>query len=203
MSRFDELDVVIRRKNSKVTAGIPQLGLFAKADDINAALAALDAKKKTFVADLEDAGELDMLEIEVRPAPTRRVATIRPSGGLGQFALKAGIVVFCVVAAFVTSGVLIAPKVEQSINLIASKVEQSINNVKSIKIGGSQFWVRMEDELDRMARPDSDLPEAKKQKLLADIRAIGVKWRPFVVEIQSALADPNNPPRPAGTSANK
>ena len=36
MSRFDELDVVIRRKNGKVSAGIPQLGLFAKAHDINA-----------------------------------------------------------------------------------------------------------------------------------------------------------------------
>jgi hypothetical protein len=196
MSRFDELDVVIRRKDGKVTVGIPQLGLFAKADDINTALAALDAKKKAFAADLEEAGELDMLEIEDRPASTRRVATIRPAGDLGQFALKAGIVVCCVVAAFVISGVLIASKVEQSI-------ENAANNVKSIKIGGSQFWTRMEDELDRMARPGSDLPEAKKQKLLADIRMIAAKWRPFVAEIQSALADPNNPPRPAGTSANK
>jgi hypothetical protein len=192
MSRFDELEVVIRRKNGKVAVGIPQLGLFAKADDINAALAALDSKKQAFVADLEEAGELDMLEIEDRPAPTRRVAMIRPVGDLGQFALKAGIVVCCVVAAFVISGVL-----------IASKVENTVNSVKSIKIGGSQFWTRIEDELDRMARPGSDLPEAKKQKLLEDIRMIAAKWRPFVAEIQSALADPNDPPRPAGTSANK
>jgi hypothetical protein len=196
MSRLDELDVVIRRKNGKVIAGFPQLGLFAKADDVNAALAALDAKKKAFVADLEEAGELDTLEIEDRPAPTRRIAMIRPAGDLGQFALKAGIVVCCVVAAFVISGVLMASKVERSI-------ENAVNSVKSVKIGGSQFWTRMEDELDRMARPGSDLPEAKKQKLLADIRAIAAKWRPFVVEIQSALADPNNPPRSAGTSANK
>ena len=103
MSRLDELDVVIRRKNGKVIAGFPQLGLFAKADDVNAALAALDAKKKAFVADLEEAGELDTLEIEDRPASTRRVATITPAGGLGQFALKTGIVVCCVVAAFVIS----------------------------------------------------------------------------------------------------
>ena len=31
-----------------------------------------------------------------------------------------------------------------------------------------------------MASPESDLPPAKKEKLLADIRAIGAKWRPFL-----------------------
>jgi hypothetical protein len=62
-----------------------------------------------------------------------------------------------------------------------------VNNVKSIKIGGSEFWTQMEDELDRMARPGSDLSEAKKQKVLADIHAITAKWRPFVAEIQSVL----------------
>ncbi len=196
MSRVDELDVVIRHKGGKVIAGIPQIGLYAKGDDVNVALAALDARKKAFVTDLEEAGELDMLEIEDRPAPTRRVATITPAGGLGQFALKTGIVVCCVVAAFVFSAVLIASKVEQSI-------ERTVNNVKSIKIGGPQFWTRMEDELDRMARPGNDLPEAKKQKLLADIHAITAKWRPFVAEIQSVLTDPNNPQRPVGTSAKK
>ena len=29
-----------------------------------------------------------------------------------------------------------------------------------------------------MASPVSDLPEAKKQKLLADVRAIAIKWHP-------------------------
>lgn len=91
---------MIRRKNGKAIAGIPQLGLFAKADEVNAALAALDAKKKAFVADLKEAGELGRLEIADRPAPTRRVATIRPASNLGQFALKAGIVVCVVVAVF-------------------------------------------------------------------------------------------------------
>jgi hypothetical protein len=54
----------------------------------------------------------------------------------------------------------------------------------------------MEAELDRMASPVSDLPEAKKQKLLADVRAIAVKWHPFVAEIQSALGSPAGPLQP-------
>ena len=41
MSRVDELDVVIRHKGGKVIAGIPQIGLYAKGDDVNVALAAL------------------------------------------------------------------------------------------------------------------------------------------------------------------
>ena len=61
----------------------------------------------------------------------------------------------------------------------------------------------MEGELDRMAQPGSDLPEAKKQKLLEDIRLIAAKWRPFVVEIQTALTDQNKTAQPAGTSADK
>jgi hypothetical protein len=36
------------------------------------------------------------------------------------------------------------------------------------------------------------MPEAKKQKLLADIRAIGAKWRPFLIELHSALTPPEH-----------
>ena len=53
----------------------------------------------------------------------------------------------------------------------------------------------MEAELDRLASPVNDLPEVKKKKLLADIRAIAVKWHPFVAEIRSALDSPDNPPQ--------
>ena len=42
MSRIDELDIVIRHKGGKVVAGIPQLSLYAKADDIHAAVTALE-----------------------------------------------------------------------------------------------------------------------------------------------------------------
>jgi hypothetical protein len=80
--------------------------------------------------------------------------------------------------------------------VVATKVELPLKNaiasIKGIKIGGSQFWTRLEDELDRMARPENDLPEAKKKKLIADIHAIAAKWRPYLVEIQSALASPND-----------
>jgi hypothetical protein len=54
-----------------------------------------------------------------------------------------------------------------------------------------------------MASPVSDLPEAKKQKLLADVRAIAAKWHPFVAEIQSALASPDSPTQPPALMKDK
>ena len=186
MSRLDELDIVIRRKNGKILASIPQFNLYAKGENVEAALAALDAKKKELAAELEETGEFEILEIDNRRAAPSRGAPGSTFGDLGRFAIKAGIVAFCIAAALSISGVI-----------VGSKIEKAINNVKSVKIGGAQFWSRMEAELDRMASPVSDLPEAKKQKLLADVRAIAVKWHPFVVEIQSALgsqAGPSQPP---------
>ena len=185
MSRLDELDIVIRRKNGKILASIPQFSLYAKGENVEAALSALDEKKKELAAELEENGEFDILEIDNRRAGPSHGAPGSTFGDLSRFAIKAGIVAFCIAAALTISGVI-----------VGSKIEKAINNVKSIKIGGAQFWTRMEAELDRMASPVSDLPEAKKQKLLADVRAIAVKWHPFVAEIQSALGSPAGPLQP-------
>ncbi|MGO9684186.1 MAG: hypothetical protein ACLP0B_08900 [Steroidobacteraceae bacterium] len=194
MIRAEELDIVIRHKDGKIVAGIPQLGLFATADDVNTALAELEKKKKTFIEDLDEAGELDAIEIADRPVIAHRQAPMTSAGNLGQFAIKTGIVVTMVVGAFVITGALIGSKVEHAIN-------HTVDNIKGIKIGGAQFWGRVEQQLDRMA--SSDLPEAKKQKLLADIHAIAVKWRPFIVEVQSALSGPPNQTPPTTTPTNR
>jgi len=41
MSPIEELDIVIRHKDGRVTAGIPQLALYVTADDVHAAITAL------------------------------------------------------------------------------------------------------------------------------------------------------------------
>jgi hypothetical protein len=63
--------------------------------------------------------------------------------------------------------------------------------------------VRYGAELDRIATPLNGLPEVKKQNLLADVRAIAVKWHPFSAEIQSALASPGSPSRPPALMRDK
>lgn len=109
------------------------------------------------MADLEEAGELDLLDLAGNPAPLLRVGKTRSPGGLGQFAMKTLIVVGIIFGAIIFSSLLVAKKVELP-------VKNAIASIKGIKIGGSEFWTRLENELDRMARPENDLPEAKKKK---------------------------------------
>ena len=54
--------------------------------------------------------------------------------------------------------------------------------------GGSQFWARIEQDLERQADPRNDLPEARKEKLLADLRVVVARWRPFVTEASKLFA---------------
>ncbi len=188
MKPLDDLDIFIRSRKGKIFAGIPQLGLLAKGENVEAALASLDVKKKELAAELEEAGELDTLEMGNQVCPTPRRVTMTAPGDLGRFAIKTGIVVSAIAAAFLICA-----------TLIASGMEGLVNDIKSV--GGVQFWGHVEQQLDRMA--SSDLPEAKKQKLLADIHAIAVKWRPFIVEVQSALSGPPNQTPPTTTPTNR
>jgi hypothetical protein len=175
MTALDQADVVIRRRDGKFFASIPQLSLYAKGESVEAALAALETKKAALAADLAEVGELDTLDIAPLGYGAGTTAAPVP-GSVRGFAIKTAIVAIAIAAVLVVSGVF-----------VASGLQAVVNDVKKIKIGGEPFWAHVEEEVDRMASSQSDLPEAKKQKLLADIRAIGVKWRPFVTEIRSAL----------------
>ena len=180
MTSVDELDIVIRRRGGRIVAGIPQIKLYAKAANAELALAALEEKKKIFMAEIEEMGGIDELNLDASMAPTVRTST--GSGGLGQFAVKTIIVVCAVTVGIVFSSLY-----------VSSNLNATIDNAKSIKIGGKQFWSRLESELDRLASPSNDLPAAKKEKLLADIRTLGARWHPFVVALQSGLAGADNP----------
>jgi hypothetical protein len=185
MTILDKVDVVLRRRNGKIFASIPQLRLYAKGDNVDAALAALESKKAALAAELEEVGEVDSLQVDILAAAGARTRLVQPAGDLGQFIVKTAVVAVAIAAVLVVSALF-----------ITSSVQQLVYSVQHTKIGGQQFWSRVEQELDRLASPQNDLPEAKKQKLLADIHAIAVKWRPFVVEVQSAFTGPDTPSTP-------
>lgn len=194
MNPLDQVDVLIRRRNGRVLASIPQLSLYAKGDDVDAALAALDAKKAALAAELAEVGELESLEVApLSFAAGRPTTTTAAPGGFRQFAIKTGVVAFAIALVIVVSGLF-----------VASSLQAVVGDIKTIKIGGEPFWSHVEEQIDQMASPQHDLPEAKKQKLLADIRAIGAKWRPFLLELRSALNPPNDQsaqrPEPAAAS---
>jgi hypothetical protein len=181
MSFLDQQDIVIRRKNNKVVASIPRFSLYAHGNTIDAALAELDAKKVAFTKELEDAGELEAFEAEpstVTIGQRQPFAVIAP-GDLRQFAVKVFIVAAAIAAVLIISGLF-----------VASSAQSVVSSIKGM--GGPVFWGRVERELDRMASSENDMPEAKKQKVLADIRAIGAKWRPFLIELHSALTPPEH-----------
>jgi Bacterial membrane protein YfhO len=179
MSFFDQQDIVIRRKSGRVVACIPRFSLYAHGNTIDAALAALDAKKISFTKDLEDAGELEDFESNPPPLTNGHGPPLAGNarGDLRQFAVKVVIVAAAIAAVLMISGLF-----------IASTAQSVVSSIKGM--GGHAFWGRVERELDRMASSENDMPEAKKQKVLADIRAIGAKWRPFVIELHSALTPP-------------
>src|ERR1700730_14419541 len=109
MSRINELDIVIRHRGAKVSAGIPQLALWATAGDAHAAITALEQKRAAFLADLAEAGGLD--DLEPRPYTVRSALPSR-RGELRQFAAKALIVISLIAGITALSVGLLAAKFE-------------------------------------------------------------------------------------------
>ena len=72
---------------------------------------------------------------------------------------------------------------------IIGSIEDSIHD---LRIGGPQFWTKIERELDRAADPSSDLPPERKQKLINDVRMIVARWRPFIDAAQNGIQKPPN-----------
>src|SRR5262245_20024438 len=187
MSRIDELDIVIRHKGGKVIAGVPQLSLYVKADDVHAAIAALEQKRTAFFGDLAESGALD--DLEARDYSTRR-SSPRDNGGLGQFTLKALIVIGLIAGASVLSTALLASRVERIVANTEEKMQQYT------KLGGAQFWAKVEGQLEQAAA--RDMPDEQKRKLLSQIHVLVERWRPFIAEIAPLFADFQ---RPAASTA--
>ena len=163
----------------KVTAAVPQLGLYATASDSHSALDALERKKAALLEDLTAAGEMANLSGVAAADPV----SLGPSYGLTRFVLKVGIVVALVVIAIVITTNLIADKID----LVATKIENTrlawqASLQEYTKIGGAQFWLKVEKGLDQLADPKSEMPEEKRQKILANIRTIRERWWPFIAE---------------------
>ena len=170
MSPLDKFEISIRQKDDKITAAVPQLGLYATASDIHGALDALELKKAALLQDLTAAGEVENLSAVAGADPAVPAA----SQGLAQFTLKVGIIVVLVAIAIVVTTNLVATKIE------ATRAAWQTTIQEHSKIGGAQFWAKVEKGLDQLADSKSEMPEEKRQKILANIRAIRERWWPFI-----------------------
>ncbi len=148
----------------------------------------MEEKRVALKADLAEFGVPD--DLEVQHYTVERVS----AAGLGQFALKALIVIGLIVGTPAGSTVWVASRVDRTIRDTQEKVQQYAAIVRqNTKIGGEQFWEKAEGELERAAEPDGDLPAEKKQKLLSEIHVLVERWRPFMAEIAPLFADFQKP----------
>lgn len=94
---------------------------------------------------------------------------------IGAFAAKAVIAAVVVLATLAISA-----------NIVVSAVINQVRANVLSEVGGNVFWTKVEDELERLARGDGISPE-KKQKIVSNVRAISIRWRPFIDEMTNAV----------------
>jgi hypothetical protein len=151
------------------------------------------AKLAVLAATAVSPDAVKMLEDRVRPggpgmAMSEADKTARPagqnlSGSVVLFAVKT-----CIVAVVISiSTIFVANWLIESLE---DSTAQTIARLRETSIGGHQFWAKIEHELDRAADPASDLPPAKKHKLVNDVRVIVARWRPFIDAVQDELKKP-------------
>ena len=101
---------------------------------------------------------------------------------IGQFALKTAIVAVAIVlSAWIMLDVLEG--------FVTRRMEQLETTIRSATvIGGRQFWTKLEEELDKIADPRTDISPEKKRKILSQIKVISDRWRPFLSEAAESIA---------------
>ena len=93
-----QLDIVIRHADGKVIAGIPQIALYATAENVAAALDCLERKKNILKDDIAAAGVFD-------PLPDAAAASAAsPTDRIARFAIKSAIVAVMVLLVLAVSG---------------------------------------------------------------------------------------------------
>lgn len=173
--KLDELDIVIRHVDGQVVAGIPQIALYAKAENAAAALEDLERKKNILKADIAAAGVVD-------PLPSVPVGSATSAtDGIGRFVIKSGIVALMVLLVLVVSG-----------GMLASRIESAARGVVGTDLrGGRQFWTNLEQGLERMADPSNEMSEERRQKIASNIRVLVNRLRPFTAELAPLFTPPS------------
>jgi hypothetical protein len=108
-------------------------------------------------------------------------------GPIAQFALKTAIVAVAIVlSAWIMLDVLEG--------FVTRRMEQLETTIRSATvIGGRQFWTKLEEELDKIADPRTDISPEKKRKILSQIKVISDRWRPFLSEAAASIAGDAGP----------
>jgi peptidoglycan/LPS O-acetylase OafA/YrhL len=197
---MDEFDIIIRHSNGRVVAGMPEIGLYAKADSVEAAIDQLKAKRKTLFDDVSPS-DLAGFRKPADARPADAVAIRSDSGSIGRFAAKLGIVLVLFGLISVFSAWWIVGRAEAVVIRAQDRAEVLVARAQALvaqtRLGGRDFWTKIEQNVDGLADPAQDLSAEKKAKLLSDVRIIVTRWRPFLTELAPLFAPPPEPEKNA------
>jgi hypothetical protein len=107
---------------------------------------------------------------------------------VGPFAAKAVIVAVICLASFW----LIFSWVDSVVDRRVRQFEATFKS--ATKIGGRDFWTKIESELEAQAAGKSDLSPEKKQRILAQLKMVSDRWRPFATDVFTVISGEANPP---------
>lgn len=172
----DNFDIIVRRRNNRIQVSIPDLWLYAHADDLPTAMRLLDEKKELLLADLSAAGVLDQLGKKQSRLPATEAASLRQE--LVRFLAKFAIVGFILSAAFAAVASIAITQVAS----VKSNVTKQLKNLT-----GAQIASVADRLLERAAAPTADLSEEKRRKILSEIKILAERWGPFIDEAAAAL----------------
>ena len=97
-----------------------------------------------------------------------------------------------IVASVVTTSIIIAA------SFLAGYVNDTAERLSNMtKVGGAQFWSRLEADLTKAAEPGSGLSPEKQKQILEQLRLVSNKWKPFLNEAYTIVTEPPNAAPPA------
>ena len=106
-------------------------------------------------------------------------------GSLGRFAVKTAIVVAACTIGIIAVLWFIDSVVEARIDQIDEIIAM---HLKTSKISNHDLWTRFEKTLEKQAGPAGEISAEDRRKIVAEVRIIGDRWRPFVKELIAAAA---------------
>ena len=106
-------------------------------------------------------------------------------GPIGQFLIKTVIVAAAIVVSAWISAWILLDILDDFADRRMQQVQQTMQSYT--RLGGRQFWTKLENQLDQLADPRSDLPPEKKAKILAQIKVVADRWRPFLREATATI----------------
>jgi hypothetical protein len=192
LSDFERLDIVVRRKNAHFLASMPQINLVAAADSLPAALEKLENKAQELVAELTAADCLD--DFTVAPSDPYLYTGHAQARATRRSALAFIGKTVVVVAALVVGGLIFSHYAAKSMDQMLSHQSAELRE-RFGRVGGAQFWANLEKQLATAADPKNELPPAKKEAMLAQLKTLAERYRPFVREVSLLFYDPAEPPK--------